>query len=87
MSNRPKIDLRGAVVLGRPAGNPVRIRNAWGKPIPCCWSECDQEADARYQWNEPHPEAKHPGERIVYAFCSPLCRDTWIGAHRGASAR
>lgn len=58
------------------------VRNAHGRPIPCCWSDCWDRGDNRYRVEVPHDAPKFPGEKLVYIFCRPRHRSYWLHANR-----
>lgn len=73
---------RGAVVLG---GQPIRVRNAKGNPIPCVLGDCTRDGDHKWRIEKRNAEAesKHmPGGKIIRIFCSERHRDMWIAKER-----
>lgn len=73
---------RGAVLLG---GQPLRVRNRAGDPIPCVWGECWRDGDTRYRIEENNPDAPNPhmpGGKIIRIFCSETHRDMWVNQAR-----
>lgn len=59
---------------------PKRIRNFFGKPLPCCWDDCWAHADERYVYVIPHDQPKHPGDTLTYVFCSDSHKTFWLSA-------
>lgn len=81
----------GARNIGRNFLAPIigrdRIRNFWGNPIPCCWSDCWKHASTRHQVVVPHDAPDRQGDNLVYAFCSDLHKLFWISATVPAEQR
>lgn len=74
---------RGAILLGgaQPsAGGKVRVRNAEGKPLMCCWTDCQSDGDNRYAVTIAHPQPQFPGDKrtLTYIFCGPEHRRHWL---------
>lgn len=75
---------KGGVLLGQQTANhKVRVRNAEGKPLLCCYAPCDKEGDDRYHIDLPHPQPE-PGmpNTLRYIFCSPLCKGMYAKGTR-----
>lgn len=81
MTEEPRLILPPGV---RTANHPDPIRNAAGKPIPCCYSDCTRNADNRYKVAIPHdhPRWRDPvtglQEMLIYTFCGDPHKDMWI---------
>jgi len=69
-------------------GGRKRIRNFWGQPIACCWSDCWKDASTDHEVRIPHDHPERVGDTLTYAFCSDMHRRFWISTtlpaeHRG----
>lgn len=93
MSNKPKLILPGTSehnAIMRTAGRSlllpsttgstgrVRVRNANGQALPCCWSDCEAEGDNRHRVEVDHNAPKFPGEKLVYIFCGAPHRQLYL---------
>jgi len=72
-------ELRARWVNQRPVllGRPQLVRNAHGKPLPCCWDDCWANGDERYRIVVPHdaPARRANGDTLTYLFCSDRHRE------------
>lgn len=57
-----------------------RIRNLWGKALPCCWTDCWTEARAQHFVTVAHdaPERANNGDTLTYVFCSEEHKALWL---------
>ena len=62
---------RPPVILGRSRG--TRVRNRFGKPIPCCWDDCERDGFEEHK-------ARIDGQ--FYVFCSDRHRRMHLAGHR-----
>lgn len=69
-------------LLGRQrrARKGERVRNLWGKALPCCWADCWAPGSTRHQATVPHdaPERADAGDTLSYVFCSPEHLGYWL---------
>lgn len=85
MSNRRRLILPGTrehdrimgastvgrlILPGGAGGGKQLVRNAQGNPLPCCYADCWEDGDNRTRVEVPHTQPKHPGEKLVYIFCT-----------------
>ncbi len=66
----------------------IRVRNASGKPLLCCWNDCDRDGYDNYKLVVPHDSPQRPGDTLTYIFCGPMHRNYYVSAaipaeHRG----
>lgn len=47
----------------------VKVRNRFGKALPCCWSDCVRPGDNRIQFVSKEQDEWGPKE-LTYIFCS-----------------
>lgn len=47
----------------------VKVRNRFGRPLPCCWSDCTRHGDNRIQFVSHEKDEWGPKE-LTYIFCS-----------------
>lgn len=73
---------RAAAGIRRHGGRRDLVRNAHGKPLPCCWAECWTPGSTRYTAVVPHDAPGREGDTLTYVFCGPAHRDMWRGAAR-----
>ena len=70
---------RGGVLLPLPGTSTKRlVRNAYGAPLLCCYTDCENLGNDRIRVDIPHPQARVKGERLVYIFCSNTCRRAYL---------
>ncbi len=60
---------RGGILIGQPAR---KVRNFYGKPLPCCHGPCTNDGDQRYRISVKHE--RMDGSNVVYIFCGEVCR-------------
>lgn len=72
--------IKGGRVLQRGLpGTSTKVRNvSTGRVLPCCWGPCERDGDDRVQVQVPHDQPRWPGEKLIYIFCSDLCRGEWL---------
>jgi hypothetical protein len=66
-------------VIGRFGGRRDLVRNAHGKPLPCCWSECWRDGSTKHQVVAPHDGPGREGDTLTYIFCGQVHRALWLG--------
>jgi len=67
------------VSIRRLGGRRDRVRNAHGKPLPCCWAECWTPGSTKYTVVAPHDAPGREGDTLTYIFCGPVHRALWQG--------
>jgi hypothetical protein len=69
-------------VIRRAGGRRDLVRNAHGKPLPCCWSDCWTPGSTRHQVTVPHDSPSRPGaaDTLTYIFCGPVHKSMWLGS-------
>lgn len=83
-TERDPINVRGPLILPgrnrRRARKGERVRNLWGKSLPCCWTECWEPGSTQHQVTVPHdaPERANSGDTLTYVFCSPEHLGYWL---------
>lgn len=73
---------RSAAGIRRLGGRRDLVRNAAGRPLPCCWQECWDRGSTRYKVVTPHDAPGREGDTLTYLFCGPVHRDMWLGKIR-----
>lgn len=63
-------------------GRRDRVRNAHGKPLPCCWAECWAQGSTRHTVVAPHDAPGREGDTLTYVFCGPAHKALWLGQTR-----
>lgn len=56
----------------RRARKGIRVRNIYGKTLPCCWADCWEPGSTEHQITVPHdaPERARQNDTLTYIFCS-----------------
>lgn len=69
----------GLILPGQGGKNVQRVRNAEGRVLPCCWSDCERDGDLRYKavFRDPNPE-RPVKSTLTYVFCSPAHRALYL---------
>lgn len=69
-----------ARLLGRRrrARKGERVRNLWGKSLPCCWADCWEPGSTVHQVVVPHDAPQRKGDTLTYIFCSPEHLGYWV---------
>lgn len=66
-------------VIGRFGGRRDLVRNAHGKPLPCCWAECWTPGSLKHKAVAPHDGPGREGDTLTYLFCGPVHKALWLG--------
>lgn len=61
----------------------TRVRNYWGRTLPCCWSDCQSPGDTAHERKVPHDAPRFKGEMLVYVFCSEIHARMWSASSTG----
>lgn len=54
----------------RRIAGPIRVRNAEGKVLLCCFKDCERSGDDRYQVRQPSIKPDYPGQLTIFIFCT-----------------
>lgn len=73
---------RGSVGIRRLGGRRDLVRNAHGRPLPCCWSDCWERGSTKHTVVVPHDGPEREGDTLTYIFCGPSHRALWLGQTR-----
>lgn len=48
-----------------------------GRPLPCCWTDCERLGDTRYQ-----AVVREPERNLIYLFCTDGHLHYWVNSHK-----
>lgn len=55
----------------------VKVRNKFGRPLPCCWSDCTRHGDNRHRFESQEMD-EWGSKTLVYIFCSETHRRHYV---------
>jgi hypothetical protein len=64
----------------------VKVRNRFGKPLPCCWSDCVRHGDNNHRF-EVTEHDEWGSKNLTYVFCSEAHKRYYVEQVRQQQAR